>query len=51
MLGYLKRGEVGRFLRGLADFFDPRVKNGLREKGDGKPYRVYLKSLLERGSR
>ena len=51
MLGYLKRGEAGRFLRGLADFFDPRVKNGLREKGDGKPYRVYLKSLLERGSR
>ena len=48
MLGYLKRGNVGAFLSGAADFFNPHVRNGLSEKGDRQPYRVYLKSLTER---
>ena len=48
MLGYLRRGNIGAFFGGAADFFNPHVKNGLSERGDRKPYRVYLKSLTER---
>ncbi|MBP3480532.1 MAG: ATP-grasp domain-containing protein [Clostridia bacterium] len=48
MLGYLKHGNIGAFLSGAADFFNPHVRNGLSEKGDRQPYRVYLKSLTER---
>lgn len=48
-LGYLKRGETKGFFGAVADFFDPRVKNGLSEKSNRKPYRVYLKALMKRG--
>ena len=51
MLGYLKRGNIGAFFGGLADALNPCVKNGIGERGDGKPYRVYLKSLIERGGK
>lgn len=51
MLGYLKRGNIGAFFGGLADALNPCVKNGIGERGDGRPYRVYLKSLLERGGK
>ena len=49
MLEYLRRGKIGAFFSGLADFLNPFVKNGLNEKGDRKPYQVYIKSLFERG--
>lgn len=49
MLGYLKRAQPSEFFAGLADFLNPRVKNGLSEKGDRAPYRAYIRSLLKRG--
>ncbi len=49
MLGYLKRAQPGKFFAGLCDLINPRVKNGLSEKGDRAPYRAYLRSILKRG--
>ena len=47
-LGYLKRGDFGRFFGGISDFFSPSVKNGLRDREDSEPYREYLRSLRHR---
>ncbi len=49
-LGYLRRGQGKKCFAVLGDFFRPGVKSGLREKGDTKPNRVYLKSLFTRGN-
>ncbi len=51
MLGYIKRGDIGKFFEGARDFFSPGVKNGLAERGDRKPMTEYLKSLRGRGRR
>lgn len=47
-LCYLKHGKLRKFLSAISDFADPRVKNGLSERGDRRPYRMYLKSLFKR---
>ncbi len=47
MLGYLRAGRLRPFFSGLVDLI--RAKNGLRERGDPAPYRVYIKSLNGRG--
>ena len=46
MLGYLKRGEAGKFFAGLRDVFSPNVKNGLAERGDAGPSRAYYRQLF-----
>ena len=46
MLGYLKRGEAGKFFAGLRDVFSPNVKNGLAERADPGPSRAYYRQLF-----
>ena len=47
-LGYLRRGQPKKFFDAIGDYLNPNVKNGLHEKDDPAPGRVYRKSLLER---
>ena len=47
-LGYLKRGAPGKALRAAVDAVDPRVKNGIAQRGDNAPKRMYYRSLKER---
>ena len=47
-LGYLRQGSVKKFFAAIADYFRPGVKNGLYEKNDPKPSRVYRKALRKR---
>lgn len=45
---YLLNGEFKRALGGIRDALDPRVKNGMLELRDMRPYLSYLKSLIKR---
>ena len=47
-LGYLRRGQPKKLFDVIGDYLDPNVKNGLHEKDDPDPGRVYRRSLLER---
>lgn len=47
-IGYLKRGQPGRALGALADFFNPFVRDGLWEWSDPKPGLMYYRSLLKK---
>lgn len=50
-LGYLRQKEVKKCAAALRDALDPRVKNGLHEKTDPLPARMYWKNLLKRSGR
>lgn len=47
-VGYLKRGQAGKALGALADFFNPAVRDGLWEWGDPRPGLMYYRSLLKK---
>lgn len=47
-LGYLRHGEIKKFFAALRDRLNPSVRDGLDERGDPAPARVYRRSLLER---
>lgn len=48
-LGYLKKGQPKSFFGALADFFDPRVKDGLFRWSDPAPALTYYAGLFRRG--
>lgn len=48
-LGYLRQGQPGRGLRGLADLLNPRVKDGVFSCDDPRPFFRYLKNALGKG--
>ena len=50
-LGYLKKGQPGRFFAAAADFLNPRVKNGIADPKDPAPARAYFRNLFHRGGR
>ncbi|MCQ2420325.1 MAG: ATP-grasp domain-containing protein [Clostridia bacterium] len=50
-LGYLRKGNVKKSLETFCDLLNPRVKNGLFERNDPMPGRVYLKNLRKRGGK
>ena len=48
MLGYFRRGKLGRGLGFFADFLNPCVKNGLWQWRDPAPGLRYLAGLFRR---
>lgn len=47
-LGYLRRGQGKPFFGAIADWFNPKVKNGLFERDDPAPARRYYRQLFSR---
>ena len=45
-LGYCRRGQPGKALGALADFFNPAVRDGLFQWSDPAPALAYYRSLL-----
>jgi predicted ATP-grasp superfamily ATP-dependent carboligase len=46
VIGYAKAGKLSKVFGGIADMLNPKVKDGIKSKGDNKPARVYFKSLF-----
>lgn len=47
-VGYLKHGQAGKFFGAVGDFLNPAVRDGLWEKDDKEPGKVYYKALLKK---
>ena len=48
-LGYLRRGKLKIVIGAVGDSLNPKVRNGLFERHDPKPGRMYLRNLRKRG--
>ncbi len=48
IVSLIRHGKFRKAMSGIADFIRPGVRDGLRDKKDKKPFRVYLKQVLKK---
>ena len=48
VLSLIRHGKIKKAMSGIADFIRPGVRDGLRDKEDKKPFRVYIRQVFGR---